>query len=100
MVDLDKKGGTARTDITRRRIEKSPVISEGNFIEIGMGVIGIECGKPAIFRLHPTNPIGRPAHRFPIAFLLGLMHCPGNNGSVIEVWIVRIVELKGPAAAL
>ena len=63
-----------------------------------MRIVGIEGGPAAVPALHPDDPFGGPIERVAIAFGIEAVERQPCRGAVVEVRIMRVLVLKGPAA--
>ena len=73
------------------------MIGKGDIIEIIMGIIGVKGGKSAVFRAHAPDPLGRRLNRLAIALWIGETHRPPDHRGIIQIGIIGIGVLEGPA---
>ncbi len=79
------------------------MIGEGNVVQIVIGVVGIEGAPAAVFALQALHPFatardGVPVIRFRRNALFGAVQRHHHHGGVVEIGIIGVVVLKGPAA--
>jgi len=76
------------------------MVGEGNFVEVVVRVVHVECRKAAIGALHACEPVERPVHGVRVAAAIHrALHRPDDDRSVIKVGVMAVAALKGPAAA-
>src|SRR6476659_4056013 len=75
------------------------MVSKGNFIQVGVIVIGIERSEAAIFRLHTANPFGCPLHRPVIGALAASIHLISHCRGVVQIRVMSVYELKRPSTS-
>ncbi len=78
------------------------MVGERDVVEVIIFVVGVEGAPGTILALHPQNPFAGARQRSievpPPGQILQPIHRHGDDGGVIDVRIVRIGVLKGPAA--
>ena len=79
------------------------MVGEGDVVEVVVGVVGVEGGPAAVLALQADDPLarrGRWPRRSPRAPSAppGAVHGHGHHGGVVEVGIVGVAVLEGPAA--
>ena len=75
------------------------MICEGNMVQVMMGVVRIKCPPAATARLHAGNPVSRSAKVGLKRRIARLQEGMGDHRRVIDIGVVGVLELKGPAAA-
>src|SRR5262249_7972232 len=66
--------------------------------QIVMRVVGIEGAPTAIAALHADDPLGCALDRRPIALAVAAIERHDNDRGVVEIGIMRVLILEGPAA--
>src|ERR1700730_15556632 len=74
------------------------MIGEWDVVEVLMRVVRIECSPPTTATLHSHNPFSRPLDRNADLACRCPIHCHHHNRGVVDIGVVRIGVLKGPAA--
>ena len=99
---LRQHGQTARGDVLRRRVEQRAMVREWNVVQIVVAVVSVESAPGAVAALQAVDPLP-PAADCVFEFLLTARACRpihrhNHDGRIVEIGIVRIGILKGPAA--
>src|SRR5713226_10433228 len=78
------------------------MIGEGNIVEVIFEIVDVEGGPAAIAALHALDPFAATRDRGIVFMASGsaprAIHRHDYDGGVVEVGIVGIVVLEGPAA--
>src|SRR5438046_2457477 len=78
--------------------QQGAMMEERDMIQVIMRIIGIERSPSAISALHPEDPISRPINRLSISGSVETVESKTNRGSIVEIGVIRVIILKGPAA--
>ena len=98
VAELRQKTETAGADIGSRRVEQRAVIGERNMVEEVMGVVGVEGCPSRHSALHSNDPLRGTVERVAVALGVETIERQPRRGSVVEVGVVRVLVLEGPAA--
>ena len=102
LAKLGQHRHAAGRDILGRRIEQRTMIGERNVVEIIFEIVDIERGPTAIAALHALDPLAAASDRCVVFMALAsaprAIHCHHHHRGVVEIGIVGIVVLEGPAA--
>ena len=102
LAELRQHRQAARGDVLGRRIEQRAVIGERDVVEIVIFVVGVERAPGAVLALHADDPFARARDRGVVVLAAGqvlhAVHRHGDDGGVVDVGIMRVGVLEGPAA--
>src|SRR5260221_181749 len=101
-TELSQHRAAAGGDVFGRRVEHRAVIGERNVVEVIFEIVDVEGGPAAIATLHTLDPFAAAGDRNIVFLALagapGAIHGHHHHGGVVEVRVIGIVVLKGPAA--
>src|SRR5258705_10625403 len=101
LAKLGQHRDAAGGNVFGRRIEQRAVIGEWNIVEIIFEIVDVEGGPAAIAALHALDPFAAARDRGIVFMAPGsvprAIHRHYHNGGVVEVPIVGIFLLEGPA---
>src|SRR4029077_10081958 len=89
-------------DIFCRRFYRRAMVGEGIVVEIVVGVVDVESRPAAVAVLHALYPFNATIDGLVVTRTgsspPGAIHCHDDDGGIVEIWIMWIGILEGPAA--
>ena len=92
-------------DIGAGRVQHLAEIAESEGRQVAVIVVLVKRRPAAVLVLHPGNPLQGPGDGLAAASVLGAgqpaqTQCQNHLGGIVNVGVIVVVELKGPAAGL
>src|SRR5206468_5047940 len=97
-ADLSEEAEASGGDIGRRGVQQRAVVGEWDVVQVVVRIVGIKRSPAAISALHPDDPLGGAIDGPAIPCPVKAVESKGDRGSVVEIGIIRVFVLKGPAA--